>query len=55
MANFNIDSLDFKGQSCLMKASLLGYVEVVTLLLRFGANPKLINQRWETALTLACM
>ena len=38
-----------------MKASINGHLKIVELLLRFGASPRIINNRGESALTLACM
>ena len=38
-----------------MKASINGHLEIVRLLLRFGANPRKKNKRGESSLALACM
>ena len=38
-----------------MKASINGHLEIVKLLLKFGANPRKKNRRQESALALACM
>ena len=63
---FDIDEPDEKSLTPLMKASINGHLEVrsyrqlisvqiVKLLLRFGANPRIKNNRGESALALACM
>ena len=38
-----------------MKASINGHLKIVELLLRFGASPRVTNNRGESALTLAIM
>ena len=52
---FEIDCVDNLQTTSLMKASINSHVRIVELLLRFGASPKLTNNRGENALTLACM
>ena len=51
--DFSIDDKDFLDATCLMKASIGGHIEVVSLLLTFGANPRVINKKGETALSKA--
>ena len=38
-----------------MKSSINGHLEIVKLLLKFGANPRKKNKRGESALAMACM
>jgi hypothetical protein len=38
-----------------MKASFNNRIQIVELLLKFGAKPNIMNQNGDTALTLACM
>ena len=52
---FHIDDKDDQGTTCLMKAAINGYVEIVELLLTFGANPRVCNRLGETALTMAVL
>eukprot|EP00347_Sterkiella_histriomuscorum_P019677 403340709 len=52
---FDIDCLDDVSLTPLMKASINGHLEIVKLLLKFGANPRKKNKRQESALALACM
>ena len=52
---FDIDGPDYLSLTPLMKASINGHIEVVNLLLKFGANPRKKNKRMESALALACM
>ena len=37
-----------------MKASINNHLEIVRLLLQFGANPRIVTNRGESSLTLAC-
>lgn len=46
--------MDNKNMTALMKASINNHDEVVEVLLRFGANPRVQNPKGETALTFAC-
>lgn len=41
--------------TCLMKAAMSGHLEVVELLLTYGANPRITNPKGETALSLAIL
>lgn len=52
---FNIDSVDNQQTTALMKASINGHLKIVELLLKFGASPRLLNNREENALTLSIM
>ena len=52
---FNIDDKDDQGMTCLMKAAMSGHLEVVELLLTYGANPRTTNPKDETALSLAIL
>ena len=52
---FDIDSEDSLTLTALMKASINGHLEIVKLLLKFGANPRKKNKHMESALALACM
>ena len=52
---FDIDGEDSLTLTPLMKASINGHLEIVKLLLRFGANPRKKNKRGESSLALACM
>ena len=38
-----------------MKAAINGHYKIIGLLLRFGASPRIENNKGENALTLACM
>lgn len=38
-----------------MKASINNHLEIVKLLINFGANPRTVTQNGESSLTLACM
>jgi ankyrin repeat protein len=51
---FDIDGEDSLTLTPLMKASINGHIEIVKLLLRFGANPRKKNKRGESSLALAC-
>ena len=52
---FEIDDEDSLTLTPLMKASINNHLEIVKLLLRFGANPRKKNKRGESALAMACM
>jgi len=52
---FNIDCRDKLNLTPLMKAATFGYFQIVLKLLKFGANPRLKNDRDESALALSCM
>lgn len=52
---FEIDVKDNLSLTSLMKASINNHLEIVKLLLMFGANPRIMTQRGESSLTLACM
>ncbi|CDW78136.1 ankyrin repeat [Stylonychia lemnae] len=52
---FDIDGEDSLSLTPLMKASINGHLEIVKLLLKFGANPRKKNKRSESSLALACM
>ena len=62
---FDVDEADNYSLTPLMKAAINGHLEVipifpyslqiVKLLLRFGASPRIKNGRGESALALACM
>lgn len=52
---FEIDGEDSLTLTPLMKASINGHLEIVKLLLKFGANPRKKNKRGESSLALACM
>lgn len=52
---FDIDVKDKLGLTSLMKASINNHKEIVDILLRFGANPRIISARGESSLTLAVM
>lgn len=52
---FEIDDEDALTLTPLMKASINGHLDIVKLLLRFGANPRKKNKRGESALAMACM
>jgi len=52
---FDIDGPDELSLTPLMKASINGHLEIVKLLLKFGANPRKKNKRLESSLALACM
>jgi ankyrin repeat protein len=54
-AIFDIDGEDSLTLTPLMKASINGHLDIVRLLLRFGANPRKKNKRGESSLALACM
>ena len=38
-----------------MKASINNHIEIVKILLKFGSNPRIVTDRRESSLTLACM
>jgi ankyrin repeat protein len=38
-----------------MKASINNHIEIVKILLNFGANPRIKTSSGESSLTLACM
>ena len=38
-----------------MKASINNHLDIVRVLLQFGANPRIVTNRGESSLTLACM
>jgi ankyrin repeat protein len=38
-----------------MKASINNHIEIVSILLQFGANPRITTERGESSLTLAVM
>ena len=38
-----------------MKASINNHLEIVKLLLQFGASPRVVTANGESSLTLACM
>ena len=46
---------DHQGMTCLMKASMSGHLEIVEALLNYGANPRVLNNNNESALSLAVM
>lgn len=52
---FDIDEKDNLSLTPLMKASINNHIEIVKLLLKFGANPRIVTNNGESALTLACM
>ena len=52
---FDIDVKDNLSLTCLMKASINNHLEIVKLLINFGANPRTVTQNGESSLTLACM
>jgi len=52
---FDIDVKDNLSLTSLMKASINNHLEIVKLLLNFGANPRIVTQNGESSLTLACM
>lgn len=52
---FDIDCEDSQTLTPLMKASIKGHLEIVKMLLKFGANPRKKNKRSESSLALACM
>ena len=52
---FDIDVKDNLSLTCLMKASINRHLDIVKLLINFGANPRKITQKGESSLTLACM
>jgi len=52
---FDIDVMDNLSLTSLMKASINNHLEIVRLLLQFGANPRVVTNRGESSLTLACM
>jgi uncharacterized protein len=52
---FDIDVKDELDMTSLMKAAINNHLEIVKLLLMFGANPKVKTKTGESALTLACM
>ena len=51
--NSNINCVDDYGETPLHFAAALGTSEIVSLLLKYGANPNLINTGGETPLDLA--
>lgn len=53
--NFTIDGMDHKGMTCLMKAAINNFEDIVRILINFGANPRLQNEKGDTALSLACI
>lgn len=52
---FSIDAMDKLGMTSVSKAAMGGHSDIVGILLKFGANPRLENSKGETALALACM
>lgn len=52
---FDIDEPDMLSLTALMKASINNHLEIVKLLLNFGANPRIRTKNDESSLTLACM
>lgn len=46
--------MDGQGLTPLMKASVKGKLEIVQLLLRYGANPRIKDLKGESALAKAC-
>jgi len=52
---FHIDEKDNLSLTSLMKASINNHIEIVRLLLKFGASPRVTTSRGESSLTLACM
>ena len=52
---FDIDIKDNLSLTSLMKASINNHLEIVRLLLQFGANPRIVTMNGESSLTLACM
>ena len=52
---FDIDVKDNLSLTTLMKASINNHLEIVKLLIKFGANPRIVTQNGESSLTLACM
>jgi ankyrin repeat protein len=52
---FDIDVPDNLSLTSLMKASINNHLEIVKMLLNFGANPRIRTKNGESALTLACM
>ena len=52
---FDIDVMDNLSLTSLMKASINNHLEIVKLLLQFGANPRVVTNNGESSLTLACM
>jgi uncharacterized protein len=52
---FDIDVKDHLSLTSLMKASINDHLEIVKLLLNFGANPRIRTANGESSLTLACM
>ena len=53
--DFNIDAKDKLSLTPLMKASINNHVEIVKMLLNYGANPRIKTERGESSLTLAVM
>ena len=41
--------------TCLMKAAINNFYQILDILLNFGANPRIHNIRGDSALSLACM
>ena len=52
---FDIDCSDNLSLTSLMKASINNHIEIVKILLNFGANPRIKTSSGESSLTLACM
>lgn len=52
---FNIDVEDSLSLTSLMKASINNHLQIVQMLLNYGASPRKTTLRGESALTLACM
>lgn len=52
---FDIDVKDKLSLTCLMKSSINNHIEIVNILLRFGASPRITTDRGESSLTLAVM
>ena len=52
---FDIDVMDNLSLTSLMKASINNHLDIVRVLLQFGANPRIVTNRGESSLTLACM